>query len=248
MNIQLGIIFIIAIAGILGGTANYLTEEKETEGGGFALWLNRIIVGTVAAFLMPLFLETISSDILKNILNNTDEAIQDYFVFFGFCLLGAISSRILIKTLTDKLFQLVKDAEKQAALANKKTQELNALVAPFIERGTEAETPEEGMNIAPKSVRLPARIDKEADEILTALNHPQYILRSESGISADTKLDKSMVLEKLKSMAVEGLVSEVAESQKGIRWAITGKGMTLLESKSVQTSTPPGKKKGTGQK
>jgi hypothetical protein len=222
MNIELVVFLIIVIAGILGGSANYLTEEKKTDGSGIALWLNRVIVGIVAAFLIPLFLETMSSDLLKNILSKTDEAIKDYFVFFGFCLLGAISSRLLIQTLSEKIFQLAKDAKLQADKANAKTQELDAVVAPFVERGTEEESPEGGKIIAPKTIRSSARMDKEADEVLSALNHPKYTLRSASGISADTNLDKSVVSEKLKTLTAEGLASELEDRGKGIRWAITG--------------------------
>ncbi len=245
MDIQLGLFLIIVIAGILGGSANYLTEEKKTEGGGVALWLNRVVVGIVAAFLIPLFLETMSSDLLKNILSNTDEAIKDYFVFFGFCLLGAISSRLLIQTLSDKVFQLAKDAKLEADKAATKTRELDAKVAPFLERGTEEESPEGGNIITPKAIRAAARIDKEADQVLSALNHPKYTLRSASGLSADTKLDKSVVSEKLKTLTAEGLASELENREKGVRWAITGKGMNLLENKPQPDNSSPGRKKGT---
>ncbi len=245
MSIQLGIFLIIVVAGILGGSANYLTEENKTEGGGVALWLNRVIVGIVAAFLMPLFLETMSSDLLKNILSATDEAVKDYFVFFGFCLLGAISSRLLIQTLSDKIFQLAKDAKLTADKANTKTQELDAIVTPFIEKGTEEESPEEGKIIAPRAIRAAARMDTDADQVLSALNHPKYTLRSASGISADTKLDKSVVSEKLKILTAEGLASELEDREKGIRWAITGKGMSLLESRLVPAGPLPGRKKRT---
>jgi len=117
------IISLIVLAGVLGGFVNTAlerkSEEDENENPYPASSLYRNIpIGIGAAFLVPLFLSSVKSEVLTSLLGRI-ENVPMYLVFFGYCVLASISARAFITTLTDKIFQNVKDLQKEAA-ANKK--------------------------------------------------------------------------------------------------------------------------------
>ena len=79
-NFHMGIgilVGIIVAAGLLGGTANYYMEQAN--GAGFR---KSVLLGLTAAATVPLFLKTVSSNLMTDCLNG--DAIS-HFVFFGFC-------------------------------------------------------------------------------------------------------------------------------------------------------------------
>jgi hypothetical protein len=88
------------------------------------------LIGIGATFLIPVFLTTVSSHVLIDIAKaNSDGSqatIDQYLVYFGFCVLGAISARRLITTLGEKVLQIAKSAEKAAEEAKREARETKA--------------------------------------------------------------------------------------------------------------------------
>lgn len=121
------VIAIIIVAGVLGGFINYALGRSQETKLKEAWWC--IVVGVGASCLMPLFLNTISSTLFSGIINGTS-TLADIYVFFGFCLLGAISSRAMIQTLTQ---QILKTAEE----AKRDVEKLKEEVDPIIIKETE---------------------------------------------------------------------------------------------------------------
>ena len=100
------IVVIMLSAGVFGGVVNVaLSGDEPTR----RTWLWNIIAGVGAAFLTPLFLTTVSSTLLTNIVTEGKPA--DWFTFVGFCLLSAIASRKFIQSLTDKVLSDLKDVK-----------------------------------------------------------------------------------------------------------------------------------------
>ncbi len=111
---------IILLAGVIGGYTGYLIEKNKyvvTAPEALASYRAEIrkklvyfiVTGCSAALLIPLFLSTISSQLMS-------EAQKDplkYFVFGGFCLLVAVFSKQFISTLSEKL---IKDLKEEVAL------------------------------------------------------------------------------------------------------------------------------------
>src|SRR5438045_3868857 len=86
------LIIIMLITGAFGGFLNYLhnfdtiaDEEKNV-----VVRNKYIFLGIAAAFLIPVFLKMISSNLTSSVKND------DYLVFAGFCLIAAIFSRRFI--------------------------------------------------------------------------------------------------------------------------------------------------------
>jgi hypothetical protein len=117
-------IYIIIAGGIFGGWASYLAA-RPTDGdlGSVKVlantvdparsWLPHVVLGTLAAFVVPLFLSLIQSDLLGDILqNNNNKRTLDYFTLGGFCLIASFSSRAFMTRLTDKVLALDRDVQR----------------------------------------------------------------------------------------------------------------------------------------
>jgi predicted membrane channel-forming protein YqfA (hemolysin III family) len=93
---------IMVAAGILGGLANYFLAERHSD---FALRdLFKYVLGVVAALMVPLFLNMISSNLLD--LARTHPI--NLLVFGGFCLIAVIFSRRFLENLSAKLMQQIR--------------------------------------------------------------------------------------------------------------------------------------------
>jgi DNA-binding transcriptional ArsR family regulator len=171
-------------------------------------------VGTSASFLVPLFLNTISSNLLVDLLKpNAAPTIP--FVFGGFCLLGAIFSKALIQTLTQKIIQGLKDTEEKVA-------DLKIVSDIVVGKVTEPNETEG----APS--RLFLDVTEERLAVLNALAHSHFALRSGSGLARELSRDRREVLSDLKALEESGLVTEVHREGKGNRWGLTPAGREKL--------------------
>ncbi len=120
-----------------------------------------VVSGIGAAFLVPLFLNLTSSNLIDKIRGNpgtttpvpADEAL--YFVFTGLCLLASISSTAFISSLSDKVLAQVaraeaksteaadhaRSAEKKAESAGIKADKVAEGVKPLVEAASEKDIP-----------------------------------------------------------------------------------------------------------
>ncbi len=114
------IIGIIIICGIIGGIGSSLKEMKDN-GGKF--FLRNIMFGILASITVPLFLNLVSSDILKNILNNSKENEINYFIFSGFCVIVAYSSIQYLNLISSRVVQNLKEDYASLKVENKKMKE-----------------------------------------------------------------------------------------------------------------------------
>jgi hypothetical protein len=136
------IIGVILFAGALGGWINYLVSLTQGEKSDKpdliqevtsvrvprwqGLWRS-LLLGIGAAFLVPLFLNMISSTLVDNIHN--PEKGYDYpkvLVFLGFCLVASISSTAFIKTISDRVLKLAEEAKKTGREAKKRRSRQNS--------------------------------------------------------------------------------------------------------------------------
>lgn len=96
------LVIIMISAGFFGGVINYVinsaTSKNITSCGGF--WKD-VIVGIGASFLIPVFLDMASSDIMIT----SQKEQQKLLIFFGFCLLAGIYSKNFIATVSEKFLK-----------------------------------------------------------------------------------------------------------------------------------------------
>lgn len=113
---------IIVLCGIIGGVGSSLKEMKEN-GGRFLL--RNIMFGILASITVPLFLNLVSSDILKTILDPKKNEIYDlnYFIFAGFCIVAAYSSIQYLNIISSRVVQNLKEDYAALKVESKKMKE-----------------------------------------------------------------------------------------------------------------------------
>lgn len=139
-------IIVMILAGIYGGIINYFLEiEKEQVKFRLSIW-QTIIIGMGASFLIPLFLAMISSDLI----NLKQLEFSKILIFFGFCLIAAISSRRFILTISERILKEAREAKKMAlqveeTIAEKEKQsEIDQEAISLVQKVLEDPDPDEG--------------------------------------------------------------------------------------------------------
>ena len=116
MNKYVILAIIILSVGTFGGLVRFLNNTDTSSNFNFTDLLKYILTGIGAAMLVPLFLNMLSSDLIKtdNIL------ILNYFIFSGFCFIAAFLSDRFIISMGDRILREV-DKVKQNQLTTKET-------------------------------------------------------------------------------------------------------------------------------
>lgn len=116
------LVIIMIIVGSFGGYLNYLNnfDTNNNENEKVKNSKNKyILLGIGAAFLVPLFLKMIASNLIS-FSKGYDNC--NYLIFSGFCLIASIFSRRFITTIGDKILETAKRAERIANESNKKSE------------------------------------------------------------------------------------------------------------------------------
>jgi tetratricopeptide (TPR) repeat protein len=99
--------FTILLSGVLGGFARYQwdkTEENAKAKSSFSF----MVVGIAAAFLVPLFLNSISSNLIKE----TESDPSKFFIVIGFCIAASMYAKKFIDSVAR---EALKDSKKAIA-------------------------------------------------------------------------------------------------------------------------------------
>ena len=208
---------IMLAAGFLGGGLNYLLSRKDNAEGA-AIWQS-LLGGLVASFMVPLFLNMISSGLIEAIKDKEDPS--KLFVFAGFCLVAAVSSKAFINTLSDRILS-------EAKTARKEVRQIKSEVAPIIAKETEKETVES----VPLSASIANRITlgENQKRVLSALANGRFTLRTRTGISNETHLPKEEVIKILAQLAAQGLARSakvIVQGEPKTRWFVTEEGRAV---------------------
>lgn len=110
-NYMLLVLGIMVTAGVLGGIANYFLAERHAEFAWHDLF-KYAVLGVVAALMVPLFLNMISS----NLLDLARTRPINLFVFAGFCLIAVMFSRRFLENMSAKLIQQVSQIRKEPSM------------------------------------------------------------------------------------------------------------------------------------
>ena len=203
------IVILMIAAGLLGGITNFFRTDQEEK--TWFSFLKNILMGLSASLLIPLFLNMISSNLLKE--SGSDSS--RYFILFGFCLIASLSSKAFIQKISDRLLNEVKNTKE-------KVEKIKNDVEPIISKETEAQEAE----VTESSIKVRAfNLDEDAKKVLDSLDSGRYAWRSLTGIAEQTGLPKESVLNSLDWLSSNGLV--VKTSEKG-RWGLTLKGREVF--------------------
>jgi hypothetical protein len=198
---------IMTLAGAFGGLINYFIERRDNPEKGSML--RSLVVGIGAAYMVPLFLNMISSDLMRQLDQDTGKLL----VFVGFCLIAAVSSSAFIRSLSDKVL-------KEAQEAKRVSKEIKDAMTPILLRESEP-----AMVEIQSGKRLEAAsFDPETSQILFALASGKHAWRTVEGLHQQTGLDGLPIETHLQNLQQGGYVM-CREDGDGIkRWGITAAG------------------------
>ena len=195
----------IILSGILGGIVNAIRTGKVRE----EYWKS-IIKGIVAAFLIPVFLEIIKSEIGSNL----GAKLYDYLIFAGLCLIAAIFSDKFIDTIGDKILQKAENAERKAEESSEK---LNVVIEKRAEPSSDNNVVENTIENLKSSdqPQFKGRVEK----IIEALRNKNYDFRTREGIAKESGFSISMVMMTLTTLEQAGIVKRI-QSDKRTLWTL----------------------------
>lgn len=211
-------------AGVLGGLINSYLSDPAAEKP--LAWWQHLIVGVGAAFMVPVFLNMISSRLISEITGTemTSEILSKLLVLAGFCLLAAVSSRAFIRSMTDRLLQEVSAAKKEAKEAKKQAENAEAIAALSVEPSEPQEVPQTKAEAAGVAVASAPDITDAERKILKAMIESRFSMRSLTGIAKDAQLSTTQVNQAMGRLLERALVVEGRNKDGQLRWYPTGQG------------------------
>ncbi len=220
------LISIMIGAGFLGGITNYFRIEQEKK--GWSAFFKNILMGISASLLIPLFLNMISSDLLKE--SSTDSS--HIFIFFGFCLIASLCSKAFIQTMSDRVLNEVKKTKE-------KVEDIEKDVEPIISKETEAQEAEDTGSF----LKLRAfSFDEDAKKVLNSLASSKYAWRTLTGITQETGMPKQNMLNSLSWLSSNRLAVKTGEKGRTL-WGLTLEGRDILTGMSSAEKSKQEKKK-----
>lgn len=241
------LVFTLVICGVIGGVIGYMDELSSTNNGGVMHFLKYLLLGLAASFVVPLFLNTISSTLIKDVLNTgSPESIASLLVVAGFCLIASISSRRFIDRITDKVLEQVKKAVEAADSAQKKA---DTAVLKAEEAEQKAENADDKVDLfsepdllEPSQQQPWPRVsslmttesrnpstesfipDQNQKKVLKAMIDSTFSARAFSGLMNDTGLDEGELRDSLSSLVDSGFVENKSTKKGFERWFLTDEG------------------------
>jgi predicted transcriptional regulator len=222
-------------SGLFGGTVNFFQLYSDQNKGWINYW-RCVIVGLGAAFLVPLFLQMISS----NLVDNVKTSDKDLLVFIGFCLIAAIFSRRFIETIGEKILKQVEQVKETAEQAKEIAQTSKEEVEILSSKSTEVD---ETSPVSPDSVvAVDSSLPNQSGEgktmlkkdwsasitkVLRALKDNLYTFRTLKGIAKDADISEKQAEIVIKALAKRGWIKEFEKDQKKL-FVLTESGKTIV--------------------
>lgn len=198
--------------GAFGGCAGHLlyggTWNREV--------VKHIILGICASLMVPLFLNTISSTLLQEILNGAALDSLKYLILIGFCLIASMSSQKFIRLMSANVIKELKEVKEQAEDAQLKA--VSAL--EVAERSME---PEAG-TFSDDDKKALNKLEPTTNKVLIHLLDGPYTMRSASGLAQELELTSETVNKILEGLHQITFVRRGVNAKNQPRWYLTGSG------------------------
>lgn len=221
-------------SGVLGGAANFLLLHKDDP--VYAKRSRSFVLGLVAALLAPLFLKTISSEMVDKLSTiRFGEGVPfDFFVFIGFCLLTAMFSRTFAETVAKRLATEVEKASREseeaqlrAMAAEEKAREVEPVLRQVMEERTEP-LPASARAAIPLSLQdLP--VDTKDRKLLRALSSGSYCYRTVGSLADEVAMADADTVRRLEKMREQSLAGKKTTDARSL-WFLTDRGSNWLEA------------------
>jgi hypothetical protein len=222
MNKYLILTLIIISAGIFGGIVRFFNSSDLSKKINWKEFIKFILTGIGAAILIPLVLNMISSDLIKgNIIEYAN-----YFIFAGFCFIGAYLSDRFLTTVGEKILNEVKKVQSKQESTNKVVNSLLENESEPIDSENKDKFDRVLQNInnkiEPKDKPLINRV------LLTFGKEGKYSFRSIKGISNEIGTSVDTVTLIFDVLEDNDLIRKIRKRNDGeYLWGITSHGKSL---------------------
>lgn len=201
------LLFLIMVcAGILGGIASYYLNESDDKS-----MVKSITLGIVAAFIVPVFLSMISSELIEN----SKRHVKDLFTFAGFCVLGAVFSRNFLENVYSKVLQQVGSISHKVKQIEEASEEVD--IPEVADEELTATLQRNGLTI-------------DEYRLLKGISGGRFTYRSLSGLQKDTGMDRGLVDQLLNQLLSKGLIDSRVNQKKQNRYFLSANGRKVLGS------------------
>lgn len=215
---------IMVVMGVLGGIANYFLQDRDLPGLKRSA-TRHAVLGVVAAFTVPLFLNMISS----NLMDAGRVRPVDVFVFAGFVLIYVVVSRRFFENAANRLLQQVDQMRGEV----KALQEANAQTAQRaaeLEMQHEAAAAAQAANgAAPAAEPAKTALSYSDVELMRVIADGQVVYGNLSGLSSRTSLQREQIMGRLAVLKSARLIETRMNDKNVLHWIITAKGKQLLD-------------------
>lgn len=209
---------VMFLAGVFGGLVNfYVYTPDEDDHTNLARCL---VVGVGASFLVPVVLDLVSSDLILE--SQADPS--KLLIFTGFCLIAALSSRVAIANVNDRILMEAHTTRQHSENMEYDLRMIKENIVPLLDTETEHDSKADD-----ESVLSPAdELDVTTTQVLKTLASGRYIFRSVVGLCKDTNSDSTTVEHSVSVLQARGLAGRI-NSKKGLRYHVTEKGRRMLD-------------------
>jgi len=206
------------MTGVFGGLVNYfLFLQKDAD---IVSLPRSIVVGAAAAFLVPVVLFLVGSDLLRQSQFEPSQLI----LLASICLIAALVSRFFVLSTADQVDNMARDARARIASLEHELNSLQQRLAPIFSSETE---PQDNSNTG-ETLPQSDDFDITTTSVLQQLNIGPQIFRSVAGICQQSELDEGAVSKALLVLRQHGLANRML-GEHGVRWHITPLGQRYLQ-------------------
>ncbi len=224
------IICIMFIAGFIGGIANYFRDDGNAEWNWFNIFKS-IMLGIVAAAIVPLFLYLVQSKLLNP--STYDENFFNYFVFTGFCLIAAYSSTGFLQSVSASVLKQLEEVKKKTDKIEEQTEETSELVGEVVDKDTGSEENTDEISKEKESDYESSRGDviklSNNGLLYKAFTDGKFTFRTLGGLSKATGITKSELEGIMEDCKKRKLVKEFINRDGEAIFSITNKGKIVLK-------------------
>jgi len=217
------LILVMVLFGLLGGVVNFIYSYPKTKKDArrpVTDLLKSLVTGVAASFLVPVFLNMISSNLVRE--SETDPI--KLVVFAGFCVIASASSKSFITGISGKVLEKVNKVEEDI-------QAVKTEIKPVIIKHTELDggIPKNGQGVTGSSSggETGNKLEEGKIKILKKLSESDYAFRTISGLARDANMEPGLVRECLEDCVSEGLAG-IIDNGMGTRFYITEDGHARL--------------------
>lgn len=210
---------VMSIAGVFGGLINYyqMTQEREDE----AALPRCIVLGIGAAFLVPVILFFVQSDLIIEIQSDSSRLL----IYTGFCLIVAIASRLVLTSTPKRILREAQVARQQVEEMQHELRVMQEELLPLLDTETEQDIDVDD-NAGPMDPN--EELDIASSKVLKTLGVGRHIYRSMAGLCREAGADET-TLQKSINVLVNRQLAGKLNTRKGVRWYLTEKGRRALE-------------------